>query len=230
MSSIEKAVGKRCRSAASSRSSSPDIRDVKLEEGQPLTFKAEFDVVPLVRPGRVLVDRGAAHAGQRRRRRRRSGARTAARARGAVRAGRRRHRRRRATPWSSISSGKASTRKARRRRRRSTKASRSKSAPPRIRPGFDDELIGLDARREQVVSAALPGRLLRSPELAGNRGRLHRTRARHPQRASCRRSTTSSPRTSASSRRSTALRDRVRAGSRGGSARTPAIARCAPTC
>src|SRR5262245_60550536 len=29
----------------------PDIRDVNLEEGAPLTFKAEFDVVPTFDPG-----------------------------------------------------------------------------------------------------------------------------------------------------------------------------------
>ena len=36
---------------ASSRSRTPDIKDLVLEEGKPLTFKASFDVVPSFDPG-----------------------------------------------------------------------------------------------------------------------------------------------------------------------------------
>ena len=35
----------------------PDVRDVTIEEGQPLTFTASFDTVPRVRAGRLLDDR-----------------------------------------------------------------------------------------------------------------------------------------------------------------------------
>ena len=42
---------RRCTSAASSRSPTPDIKDVVLEEGQPLTFVADFETMPPIDPG-----------------------------------------------------------------------------------------------------------------------------------------------------------------------------------
>jgi trigger factor len=48
---IERAVGEALEERGVEPIAAPDIRDLKLEEGQPLTFKAEFDVVPHFDPG-----------------------------------------------------------------------------------------------------------------------------------------------------------------------------------
>ncbi len=48
---IERAVDEALQERGVEPVQTPDIRDLKLEEGQPLTFKAEFDVVPSFDPG-----------------------------------------------------------------------------------------------------------------------------------------------------------------------------------
>jgi trigger factor len=48
---IERAVGEALEERGVEPVATPDIRDLKLEEGQPLTFKAEFDIVPSFDPG-----------------------------------------------------------------------------------------------------------------------------------------------------------------------------------
>jgi trigger factor len=48
---IERAVGEALEERGVEPVAAPDIRDLKLEEGQPLTFKAEFDIVPSFDPG-----------------------------------------------------------------------------------------------------------------------------------------------------------------------------------
>jgi trigger factor len=48
---IERAMGEALEERGVEPIAAPDIRDLKLEEGQPLTFKAEFDVVPSFDPG-----------------------------------------------------------------------------------------------------------------------------------------------------------------------------------
>jgi trigger factor len=48
---IERAVGEALEERGVEPIATPDIRDLKLEEGQPLTFKAEFEVVPSFDPG-----------------------------------------------------------------------------------------------------------------------------------------------------------------------------------
>jgi trigger factor len=48
---VERAVGEALQERGVEPVDSPDIRDLKLEEGQPLTFKAEFDIVPQFDPG-----------------------------------------------------------------------------------------------------------------------------------------------------------------------------------
>jgi trigger factor len=48
---VERAVGEALEERGVEPVAAPDIRDLKLEEGQPLTFKAEFDVVPSFDPG-----------------------------------------------------------------------------------------------------------------------------------------------------------------------------------
>ena len=63
----------------------PNVKDVVVEEGRPLTFTAAFETVPPIDPGRVRGDYAAEDAGGGRRFGGRSGARAAARARGAVR-------------------------------------------------------------------------------------------------------------------------------------------------
>jgi trigger factor len=50
---IERAVGEALEERGVEPITQPDIRDLKLEEGQPLTFKAEFDVVPQFDPGEL---------------------------------------------------------------------------------------------------------------------------------------------------------------------------------
>jgi trigger factor len=48
---VERTVGEALQERGVEPVAAPDIRDLKLEEGQPLTFKAEFDVVPPFDPG-----------------------------------------------------------------------------------------------------------------------------------------------------------------------------------
>jgi trigger factor len=48
---VERAVEEALQERGVEPVAAPDIRDLKLEEGQPLTFKAEFDVVPPFDPG-----------------------------------------------------------------------------------------------------------------------------------------------------------------------------------
>jgi trigger factor len=48
---VERAVGEALQERGVEPVAAPDIRDLKLEEGHPLTFKAEFDVVPPFDPG-----------------------------------------------------------------------------------------------------------------------------------------------------------------------------------
>ncbi len=48
---VERAVGEALQERGVEPVGAPDIRDLKLEEGHPLTFKAEFDVVPSFDPG-----------------------------------------------------------------------------------------------------------------------------------------------------------------------------------
>ena len=48
---VERAVGEALQERGVEPVATPDIRDLKLEEGHPLTFKAEFDVVPPFDPG-----------------------------------------------------------------------------------------------------------------------------------------------------------------------------------
>jgi len=48
---VERAVGEALTERGVEPVDTPDIRDIKVEEGQPLTFKAEFDVLPPFDPG-----------------------------------------------------------------------------------------------------------------------------------------------------------------------------------
>jgi trigger factor len=48
---VERAIGEALQERGVEPVEAPDIRDLKLAEGQPLTFKAEFDVVPSFDPG-----------------------------------------------------------------------------------------------------------------------------------------------------------------------------------
>jgi trigger factor len=48
---VERAMGEALQERGVEPVATPDIRDLKVEEGQPLTFKAEFDVVPSFDPG-----------------------------------------------------------------------------------------------------------------------------------------------------------------------------------
>lgn len=48
---VERAVEEALQERGVEPVATPDIRDLKLEEGQPLTFKAEFDIVPPFDPG-----------------------------------------------------------------------------------------------------------------------------------------------------------------------------------
>jgi trigger factor len=48
---VDRAVGEALQERGVEPVAAPDIRDLKLEEGQPLTFKAEFEIVPPFDPG-----------------------------------------------------------------------------------------------------------------------------------------------------------------------------------
>jgi trigger factor len=48
---VERAMGEALQERGVEPVATPDIRDLKVEEGQPLTFKAEFDIVPSFDPG-----------------------------------------------------------------------------------------------------------------------------------------------------------------------------------
>ena len=76
-------------SADSNRSATPDIKDVVLEEGQPLTFVADFETMPAIEPGEYTRHHAAEAAGRPRSRRGRSGARPLAGASRALASGRR---------------------------------------------------------------------------------------------------------------------------------------------
>ena len=107
----------------------PNIKNVVLEEGQPLKFTAAVETVPGVRSRRSRHAVGDAPVHGRHRRRGRSDAAAAARARGEVRAGRRaRHRRRR---YGGRSTSIARTPAA---NPTGTRTSRSKSADRPTRP------------------------------------------------------------------------------------------------
>ena len=135
----------------------PDVRDVTIEEGQPLTFTASFDTVPAFEPGDYSTHCAAA--------RRRAaiddeavddGARAAARRAAPVRAGRRPRRRSRRHRRRSISSG---ARTQDRRRRRATPDDVHKDVSVELGakanpPGFDEQLLGLEAGRDQDLHAS----------------------------------------------------------------------------
>ena len=140
----------RCASAGLEPLDTPDIRDVVVEEGQPLKFTATFDTVPSFDSRRT---RRCSCAGRRRRCRR---ARSTRRCRRCASA-------RRDSRWS---------RRAGRARRH--RGGRSGRARPVVKtpdthqdvtieigaaanpPGFDDEVIGIDRRRDEAVRGALP--------------------------------------------------------------------------
>ena len=86
---IPRAVGDVLRERGVEPVDTPDVRDVTIEAGQPLTFTASFDTVPAFEPGEysTLALRRTVEPDRRRSSRRR--ARAAARPRGALRAGRR---------------------------------------------------------------------------------------------------------------------------------------------
>ena len=130
-----------------------------IEEGQPLTFTASFDTVPAFDPGDCRRSRCAAPTVGDRRRGGRRGAAAAARSRGAVRAGRgprrrsRRHghgrsvRRDRRTPRSGASATASTT--------TSAIELGGKANPP----GFDEQLLGLDAGATKDIHDPLSGGL-----------------------------------------------------------------------
>ena len=188
----------------------PDVRDVVVEQGTPLTFVATFDTVPAFDPGEYR-GRRAAQAG-----RRRStddgggrGARAAAAARRAVRAGRGAPARgdrlgdgrsRAAACW-------AASRPAAPERHENVTIDLGAEANP---PGFSEHLVGPRGRARTRTSpwhypadhpVEGPGRAGRSSTAS---------RSRPSSSGWCRRWTTSSRRTSGSFDSLAALRDRVR--------------------
>ena len=117
----------------------PDVRDVTVEEGQPLTFTASFDTRAAVRARRLRDVSLHAAVGARRRRGRRPGAAAAARSRGAVRAGRRprrRSRRHRSTVDLERTDPSGKTDK-----HDDVNIELGAKANP---PGFDEQLLGLE--------------------------------------------------------------------------------------
>ena len=96
---IPRAVDEALRERGVEPVDTPDIRDVVVEEGQPLKFTATFETVPPIDPGDYSSIQLRRSRDRRGRRGGRPGAVEAARARGALRAGRGPRRRARATRW-----------------------------------------------------------------------------------------------------------------------------------
>ena len=84
---IPRAVDEALRERGVEPVETPDIKDVVVEEGQPLKFTATFDTVPPIDPGDYADHAAPARRRDGRRRGGRPGARRPARARGALRAG-----------------------------------------------------------------------------------------------------------------------------------------------
>ena len=85
---IPRAMGDVLRERGVEPVDTPDVRDVTIEAGQPLTFTASFDTVPTFEPGEYSTLALRRPSSQRRRQGRRRRDRTAAAARGSIRAGR----------------------------------------------------------------------------------------------------------------------------------------------
>ena len=141
----------------------PNIKDVALEEGQPLKFTAAIETVPAFDPGDLSHAHRDAPVGCRHRRRGRRDAAAAARAGGEVRAGRGSRRSPTATRLSSTSIGR--TRTARSDRHENVSIELGAPANP---PGFDANLIGLERRRGRRPSPSTfptttPSRRWRTP-------------------------------------------------------------------
>ena len=160
-----------------------------------------------------------------------AGAAAAARARGALRAGRRtrrrarRHGRDRSDP-DGCRRRRRGGRRGRRRQADSTRTSRVELGAQANPPGFDEQLLGLDGRRDQDVRRCTIPPTTRSRSWPDTTVTYTVTVKAIRKRRRARSSTTSSRRTSASSRRST----RCGAGARGPRARSAArepSARCA---
>ena len=208
---IPRAVDEALRERGVEPVDTPDIRDVIVEEGQPLTFTAIVRHGAAVRSGRP-TRRSRCSARRRRRRRRggRAGAAAAARARGALRAGRRpRRRARRHGLTVDLTRADATTRTAGEPPTRTT-TSRSSSARRRTRPASTSSCSASSAGATEDLHDPLSGRLRdrgagRAPTVTYTRHGEGAASA-----ASCRSSTTSSRRTWASSRSLDALRARVR--------------------
>ena len=90
---VSKAVGDALVEKGVEPIATPDIKDLVLEEGKPLTFKATFDVVPSFDPGDLRTIEATEPAARRRRRGRQPVARAPARTQRALRSGRERRRR-----------------------------------------------------------------------------------------------------------------------------------------
>ena len=133
----------------------PDVRDVTIEEGQPLTFTASFDTVPEFDPGDLSTI--ALHA---RRRTRSTRKRSSWRCSGCAIAAR-------GTSRSKDAASTTATRvTARSRTPRRERHARHRTADVTIElgakanpPGFDEQLLGLEAGAHEVIHASLSGRL-----------------------------------------------------------------------
>ena len=177
---IDRAVGEALQERGVEPVEAPDIRDLKLEEGQPLTFKAEFDVVPSFDPGEfesievrrtpVKVEDEAVEQALERLRER--GARFEPVEGGAAE---------QVTRSSSTSSVSRSTRTGRPRKRKSTKPFPSRSAPRATRRGSTTELTGMSANETKSFRLRFPDDY-HVPELAATEVaytvRLHDIRTR----------------------------------------------------
>ena len=145
---IPRAVDEALRERGVEPVDTPDVRDVTVEEGQALTFTASFDTVPAFEPGDYATI-SLRRPSRARRRRRRS----------IRRSQRLRERAARFEPVEGRGVVEGDTVDARsrahgsgRQDRRRTRTSASSSAPRRTRPGFDEQLLGLEVGRDQDAS------------------------------------------------------------------------------
>ena len=147
----------------------PDIQDLMVEEGKPLTFKAAFDVVPSFDPGDLGDDRGDAARGRRWTTRpwtrRSSGCasapRVSRRSRPASSSA--------AIPWSSSLERQGTDKDGRRAKVDKHEQVSIELGAPSNPPGFDAEMIGMAPGATQVLHPAPIPTTTPFAELAGSK-------------------------------------------------------------
>ena len=160
---VSKAVGDALVEKGVEPIGTPDIQDLVLEEGKPLTFKATFDVVPELRSRRSLDHRSDRAVARDRRRGRQPVARAPARTQRALRSRRRAASSKPATPSSSRLERKGTDKEGKAGDAEKHEQVSIELGAPSNPPGFDAEVIGMVARARRRASRSPIPRITRSP-------------------------------------------------------------------